>query len=269
MKLIHISDIHLQDGPILDHDPVVQFRTCLDHVARHHGDADMVVITGDLTHRGEPGQYELLKDALAEFPALDPILMIGNHDRRAALLDAFPQIETDASGFVQFSRQTELGDFLFLDTVDDGHHPGTFDRPRQLWLTARLEAARAKGRKIWLFMHHNPVRTEVFDADIVGLVAVDDFQALLEPYAQTIRHIFFGHCHYTLSGSVHGIAMSAPRGTSHPNVPEFTGILRTGYGPPAPTYNVCLLDDVSTVIHTIDFLDEDQVQFVDHEKLAG
>ncbi|MFZ2100369.1 MAG: metallophosphoesterase, partial [Oricola sp.] len=52
MKIVHISDIHISPEPILDLDPVANFRACLAHVEQYQGDADRIVITGDLTHHG-------------------------------------------------------------------------------------------------------------------------------------------------------------------------------------------------------------------------
>ena len=39
MKLIHISDIHINPEPILGIDPVANFKAGLDHVAAYHSDA--------------------------------------------------------------------------------------------------------------------------------------------------------------------------------------------------------------------------------------
>ena len=51
MKVIQITDIHLVPaGKLLfGEDPVTRVRHCIAHVHEHHPDADLCVITGDLT----------------------------------------------------------------------------------------------------------------------------------------------------------------------------------------------------------------------------
>lgn len=61
MKLVHISDIHINPEPILGFDPIRNFEACLAHVAEFHADAGRIVITGDLTHHGKAESYERLK----------------------------------------------------------------------------------------------------------------------------------------------------------------------------------------------------------------
>ena len=87
------------------------------------------------------------------------------------------------------------------------------------------------------------------------------FREILTRYNHVIRHLFFGHCHYILSGSVCGIPMSAPRSTNHPCVPEFSGLDALGVAPSPATYNVCLIDDHAVVIHSIDFQLDDKISW--------
>ncbi|MCY0153885.1 hypothetical protein OEG86_18505 [Hoeflea alexandrii] len=149
-----------------------------------------------------------------------------------------------------------------MDTVDQGKHSGRYCQQRMDWLRAVLDGARAKGQRAYLFMHHNPVRVHVANADIIGIIDERALQALLSEYKDTVAHLFFGHCHYTLSGAVCGIPYSAPRSTNHTCWPEFSGeINRMGYGDLAPNYNVCFLNENSTVVHSIDFLEADRVKW--------
>ena len=112
-------------------------------------------------------------------------------------------------------------------------------------------------------MHHNPMPVHVANADLLGFVQENELRAILADYSDTIRHIFFGHCHYTLSGSVEGIPLSAPRSTNHPNWPDFSGDpYRMGYGGMARSYNVCFLGERDTVVHSIDFQEEEQAVWI-------
>lgn len=263
MKLIHISDIHIHAEPILGFDPVANFAACLAHVAQFQGDADRVVITGDLTHMGDAHSYERLKQMLDGSPLqgnLRPRLLIGNHDDRAVFASVFSAAPRDDNGFVQWVEDSPAGVLVYLDSTQKGVHAGHYDAPRQAWLRGVLDAARAAGKPAWVFLHHNPVAVQVANADVIGLVQEAEFHAILRDYRDTVRHVFFGHCHFTLSGQVCGVPFSAPRSTNHVCWPDFSGIVeRMGYGDFSPTYNVCYLDPDSTVIHSIDFLDEHKV----------
>ncbi|OCW57838.1 metallophosphoesterase [Hoeflea olei] len=265
MKLVHISDIHIHPDPILGLDPIANFKACLAYVEAHDHDADRVVITGDLTHVGREDSYRELQRILAASSLkgkLAPRLLIGNHDDREVFASVFPGAQRDETGFIQWTEDTPAGLFVYMDTVDAGRHGGLYCAQRMAWLEKVLAGARAGGRRAYLFMHHNPVRVHVANADVIGILNEAELQGLLKRYNDTVAHLFFGHCHYTLSGAVAGIPFSAPRSANHACWPDFSGeINRMGYGELAPNYNVCFLGAHSTVVHSIDFLDAGKVQW--------
>ena len=270
MKLVHISDIHIHAEPILDADPVENFAACLAHVKVFHGDADRIVITGDLTHHGAEESYLKLKAMIAASGLAGdqaPRLLIGNHDDREAFAGTFPEAIRDENGFIQWTEETPAGRFVYLDTVEAGTHAGRYGKARRDWLDGVLTRAGEAGERVYLFMHHNPLPVHVANADVIGML--DDeapFRTLLARHRAPIEHVFFGHCHYTLSGSVAGIPFSAPRSTNHPCWPEFSGDpKRVGYGVQTPNYNVCFLTEAGTVVHAIDYLLEDGVRWLEAE----
>lgn len=255
MKLVHLSDIHIHDQEILGQDPVENFKACWAHVEAEHADADLVIISGDLTHYGHKDSYKALKALLAD-TALAPKLIIGNHDDRQAFRSVFPQVRVDVHGHVQYAVDTNQGRFLFLDTKIEGTHAGGYGADRQAWLISELDGARAEGVLVYLVMHHHPCAVGDRSADEIGLVDGAEFRSILRTYRETVRHIFFGHCHFSLSGAVHGIPFSAPRSTNHPNASALDGRNTAGTGPIAPNYNVVLIEADSVVVHTVDFLVE-------------
>lgn len=261
MKLIHISDIHIHDREILGQDPILNFLACLAHIETHHRDTDRVVITGDLTHHGQRGSYERLR-AFVDASPFNPRLMIGNHDDRTTFREVFPEVPTDANGYVQYTEDTPAGRFLYLDTMASGTHAGRYGPDRQAWLSGELARARAEAVPVYLFMHHHPCPVGARSADMIGLIEGPSVRLLLKEYRDVVRHVFFGHCHFTLSGSVCGIPMSAPRSTNHPNAPDLVDRGAIGYGPLAPSYNVVLIEDDTTVVHTIDFLLEPELEWI-------
>lgn len=262
MKLVHISDIHIHPEPILGYDPIANFDACLAHIDEHNSDADLVIISGDLTHHGADDSYALLKSRLNDWQ-FSPLLMMGNHDHRQRFQKAFPETEADENGFVQYVHDMQGCRFILLDTAQEGTHAGHYGEKRQAWLRNELDQARSDSVPVYLVMHHNPVAVGIPNADAIGLTDGAAFRKILTEYQAEIRHIFFGHCHYVLSGSVCGVPFSAPRSTNHPCVPDFSGIDRMGYGDLTPTYNVCLLEQDSTIVHTIEFLKQDTIVWMD------
>lgn len=270
MKIVHISDTHIHDHPVMESDPVENFRDCVRHVMEFHADADRVVITGDLAHCGFERSYRELR-ALLEDAGLSgrlrPRLVIGNHDDRESFARVFPEVERDENGFIQYTERTPIGLLVFLDTLEPGTHEGHYCEKRQAWLRKTLDEASRAGDNVWLFMHHHPMRVHVANADMMGLVHLEAFHAILSEHRDRVRHIFFGHCHFSLSGSVLGIPVSAPRSTNHPNWPEFTGDpYRLGYAHMDRNYNLCFLDVESTVVHSVDFQSERKAIWVETQE---
>ena len=263
MKLVHISDIHINEEPILGSEPMRHLHACFDHVLAHHADADRIVVTGDLTHHGRPSSYETLRSFLDKVP-LDgeraPRLLLGNHDDRDNFRGAFPDAPRDPNGFVQWSEDVSAGRFVYLDTLVPGTHAGSLDGGRLEWLEREFQSAARADRAVFLFMHHNPAPVGVANSDAIGLLNASAFHDLVREHRDTIRHIFFGHCHFTLAGSLNGVPFSAPRSTNHPCWPDIGGPdCRMGYGPFERTYNVALIEDDYVTVHSIDFERQDEV----------
>ena len=83
-----MSDLHFaDDGPVMGHDPVARVSRAVDHVVTHYGDADCVVLSGDLANHGSDSAYLALRGhldriGLAYYP------LMGNHDLRKHMLAA-------------------------------------------------------------------------------------------------------------------------------------------------------------------------------------
>ncbi|MGB6116606.1 MAG: metallophosphoesterase [Mesorhizobium sp.] len=265
MKLVQISDIHINADPIAGGDSVASFEECMAHIEAHHGNADAVVITGDLTHHGRSESYGKLRQMLDGW-SQKPFLMIGNHDHRDTFRQYFPDVEADEHGHVQYVRDVGGFRLVFLDTNIVANHSGRLGPRRQAWLAAQLAKAAADRVQVLLFMHHNPVNTGILVIDILGLVQKKEFSAILRAHPGVVKHIFFGHCHMTLSGSMEGVPFSAAGSTSHPSWPHFNGRLDYGHGPIEPSYTVALVEQHSVMVHNIQYRLEDRIEW---EPLTG
>ena len=70
-------------------------------------------------------------------------------------------------------------------------------------------------------MHHNPVPTGIGLIDEITLLDHERFGEVIKKHTQKIAHIFHGHCHLPLCGSLHSVLFSAPRGTNHAGWPAY------------------------------------------------
>ncbi|WP_407185236.1 phosphodiesterase [Bradyrhizobium centrosematis] len=253
MKIIQITDLHLvpTGEHLFDNDPGERLSACLADIAKHHSDAKLCVMTGDLAHHGERSAYLRLRKALEVLPM--PVrLLMGNHDDRDNFREVFPDAPIDDAGFVQSALDTAAGRFLFLDTKRAEGHAGHYCAKRQAWLRARLEEA--KGKPVYLFMHHPPLSVHFRPADELMLDDGEAFGELLQGHS--IRHLFFGHVHRPIAGSWQRIPFSTLRGLNHQVWLDFERRRGVPCSMEPPAYAIAFLNAEAVVIHTHDFLDQ-------------
>jgi len=211
-------------------------------------------VTGDLTHWGEAEAYANFAEAMAALK-IPYIAMVGNHDLRQVCLDSLKAAPRDPNGFVQGTRQTPHGLFVFLDTLDETSHAGEMCARRLGWLADKLAAAPADMPFV-VFMHHPPFPVGVEAMDKIALKQSAEFAEVIAPYRSRIRHLFFGHVHRPISGSYGTIPFSTLRGTNHQVWFELdpAGAHLASHEPPA--YGVVLVERETLVVHSHDYLDQ-------------
>lgn len=155
--IAQMTDIHVGFAP--DEQPeelnLIRFYATLQRLIDGPNQPDLLVLSGDITDHGDAKSFAKTAALLSVCPF--PILpMVGNHDSRVELLDAFPQVMAAEGGFLHYVIDAGLGlRIICLDTLDDGRHGGAFCEARGGWLAARL--AEAPDRPTLIFMHHPPV----------------------------------------------------------------------------------------------------------------
>ena len=253
MRLVQISDLHMTPSGQRLHglDPAARLRACVADINRQAGDAQLCIATGDLTEKGETDAYEVVRACLDEL-TMPYCLLIGNHDHRGRFRQAFPEVPTDESGFVQYSRQ--LGDAvqLCLDTVEAGSHAGSYCEQRCEWLANEL--AKWTDRAVYLFMHHPPFPIGLPGLDVIRLLESTGIESVLRQAPQ-VRHIFFGHVHRPVSGAWNGVPFSALPGTLHQVALEFDEPPFIVYSHERPGYALIDLRKGQTIVHLQDFSD--------------
>ncbi len=264
MKFIHMTDPHLTaSGTLFEIDLVQRLQEAVEVINRDHADAELVMITGDIAHWGEPRAYDKFKHALA--PLTMPYYPIfGNHDERGAFLAAFPEVPHTNDNQVYFRLPVPVGDFIVLDTVVDGAHYGEIADPQLRWIDETL--ADVDGNA-YLFMHHHPMISGIQSLDRIRLQNADALAMVLEKHATKVRHLFFGHMHRSYHGSWRGLPFSTVKSTAHQVYPSLIDPSEMGASRELPSFAVVLLDEETVGIHEISYLEEDK--FFEYDRDAG
>ncbi|WP_137391281.1 phosphodiesterase [Rhodoligotrophos defluvii] len=245
MKIIHMSDLHLvaPGNRLWGIDPWDRFLAALRDIARHHGDTDFCVITGDLTNDGDTAAYAALKGTLGRFP-IPTLLTLGPHDRRDAFFAVFGEAPRDGDGFAQFTRETEDGLFVFLDTLDSDDIAGDYCVQRQAWLSGVL--ARAHELPVYVFAHHPPFDVDVPLVDRTKLKASEALADILAEHA--VHHLFFGHVHRPVFCTWQGLLCSGVPGMAY-QAPLVAGSVSSPFSIEPPMYAVARIEGDRTVVH--------------------
>ncbi len=250
MKLLQFTDIHLTTPgeTIGGRDPNANFEKALAHALSDHGDAEALIITGDLSDWGDALDYERLKARLQHLPM--PVgLCIGNHDDRATFLSVFPEF-ADEDGYVQSVIKLSHGSAILLDSWGPETHAGHFCADRATWADEAL--AKADG-PVHIFLHHNPIPTHVGPFDEIMLQDHARLGRVIAQHRDKIAHIHFGHCHMPISGTFHGVAISGIRGTNHSGWAAFDEKENLCAADLPESYGVIFAAETSVTKHMVEF----------------
>lgn len=251
MKIALLADIHLETNPdrFPGVDPLARLDMGLEAAQREVPDADVLVLLGDLSDTGSTRSYEILQERLRGVKVPTRVL-IGNHDNRASIKAAWPDLPVDRNGFVQSSLITDRVALLFLDTYEPETHAGHYCADRQAWLAEELD--RAGDRPTFLFMHHQPgyVGTRVDSSRLQQFEQVGDIIA----QAGNVRQIICGHTHIAVAGSWKGISWTALQATQVQVGLDFIDRPRRYYGGPAHLGVMLIDQNGDSAVHFHDFL---------------
>ena len=253
MKFIHLSDLHLLPHPqtIRGIDVIARLEAAVDSIGKNFSDAELCMVTGDLTDMGDAESYGDVRRILDRLPMPWHALM-GNHDIRSVAQAELPDLPWHADGSLQYELTTDAGEFLILDSLVT-REIGRLCETRLAWLKERLTAAEQAGRDVYLFLHHVPFDIGMRWLDGIKLENGDQFQDVLKGFSN-IRHMFFGHVHRPVHGSWHGVPFSTVRATVHQAALQFGDTHL--FIEENPSYAVVLIDDTSVLIHDHSYLEE-------------
>lgn len=220
-KFAQITDLHLRPPGVLTLGTVDADQFVTDAVSAlvtRHGDVDAVLVTGDVADLGEEDAYSRAAMLLSRFSA--PVfVMPGNHDRTAALRDAFSAFPGVADAPVPhkvcYARSVGGVSVIALDTSMDGieslSHGGELGTEQLEWLDATLAQT---DEPALIAMHHPPFATGIGFMDEIGLGDAAAFSAVLAKHNH-VRRVVCGHVHRVIMDTVGGVPALAIPGVAH------------------------------------------------------
>ncbi|MCW8884018.1 MAG: metallophosphoesterase [Motiliproteus sp.] len=185
-KIIQLSDMHLMASAEQLYrgiDVERRFGQCLDHVAENHGDADLLLLTGDLLHSGGAEGYQRIAKMLQ--PLSIPWHWIpGNHDDLTVIETTWGTMAGDLS--LDGWKLTLLDSTANPDGLGSGSLAGSeLDR-----LQTRLNLP---GYHL-VVLHHNPMVTESAWQDPIALGNRNQLMKMLHESGRS-GALIFGHLH--------------------------------------------------------------------------
>lgn len=252
--IIVLTDLHYTPAPPeTGPDPDARLAACLAHARDTVPEAELIVLTGDLTDKGDRASYQRLKARLEQ--AHVPVqFMIGNHDNREVFAEVFGPEQLDPTGHVQHMR--DMGDTraLFLDTLFappydyPASHCGWLCDTRMDWLDRQL--AEAPGRVV-IFMHHPPHDVGFRAMDYLKLRNGKAFHDLLARHGN-VAHIICGHVHRTISGTHRGTGFTVFKSPMMQMPLDFHTLNFEAECDDPPAFGIVLLTDEGILVHTED-----------------
>ena len=206
LLIAQMTDIHIGFDPEARPEELnrTRFRAVLSRLIESPNQPDLLVLSGDLTDRGDRDSFEKIEALLEQVPC--PILpLVGNHDTREGLLHAFPEVLRQG-GFIHYVHEAEGLAIVCLDTLEPGRHGGAFCEARRDWLRGRLDGLR--GTPVVIFMHHPPVASGIDWMDPLPDESwIENFAAAIAGHENRILAIHCGHLHRPLATSFRGVPL--------------------------------------------------------------
>jgi 3',5'-cyclic AMP phosphodiesterase CpdA len=201
IRIVQLTDLHVRPlGEACYRVAETNMLTerALRAVARLRPAPDLVIVTGDLTDCGLPGEYAVLRDLLARYLPGGAHLIPGNHDRRENLVAALGCPTAD-SGFVDYAVEAGPVRVVMLDSVIPGSGGGELRAAQLEWLDRTL-AARPDAPTM-IALHHPPFVCGIGHMDAMNLRNADAFAVVVARHAQ-VERIVCGHNHRLVTARV-------------------------------------------------------------------
>jgi Icc protein len=199
-KIIQLTDTHLlADRKLLLRgcSPYARLEQVLRHVRRHHPDAGLLLLTGDLSEDGSAESYRWLQELIGSLN-VPAAALPGNHDDASLMRTVLDR------NVIALPRDLERDNWqiLLLDSTVPGKTEGLLSGSELEWLRRRLAE---KTTFALIAVHHPPVPVGSPWMDRIGLKNAGELLAILAG-ARHAKAVVFGHVHQVAFAVYDGLA---------------------------------------------------------------
>lgn len=237
--LAHLSDPHLDGGQ----EALARVRRVVDHLAGLAQPPDAVLVSGDVSDRGDPADYVAAAELFAEVSA--PVWFCpGNHDDRAAFRQGLLGGAPDPSPVNQVHRVAGLT-VLSLDSTIPGRSEGALGVETLTWLDEQLAAS---GPALVAF-HHPPAALTLPALDRMGLRDPAGLADVLARHDHVLA-VLCGHVHTAAVTTFAGRPLVTAPGVRSTALPPWEVAQRyatSTESPPALAFHI--IDDGTLTTH--------------------
>ncbi len=197
MRIIQITDCHLLADPAAELKGICtreRLVRVLDALREELPQAELLIVTGDLTHDERAETLQALRELLADWLPRVRVLP-GNHDDRGFMRQVFGDIILPAGERNVFAEFLGNWRLIGLDTQVPGAVGGEVGLAQLDWLERQLEVS---PQPTALFLHHPPVLVGSPWLDRIGLADAPALWQLLVRFPQ-VRVVCTGHIHQEMA----------------------------------------------------------------------
>lgn len=207
LRVLQITDPHLMADPagaLLG----VNTRDSLDAViaqaVRDHGDADLILATGDIAQDASEDAYRLFGEKLKVFPC-GSAWIAGNHDDSPLLNRIAAESNASARHLVMGGWQ-----ILLLDSAVPGKVYGELPDSELAFLEKTL--TNHPDLPALITLHHHPVDIDTQWMAAIGLRNTDAFWQIVDRFPQ-VKTVLWGHIHQEYDDTRKGVRLLATPST--------------------------------------------------------
>ncbi len=215
MLIAQITDMHIKaEGTLVfGHvDTCAYLARAVEHLNRRDPRPDAVLVTGDMTNDGTPEDCAALARLLGRLE-MPYYLVPGNHDTRANLRAAFPDLAyLPGEGHMRYVVEHHAVRLVALDSLVEGHHHGEIGGAQLDWLAGTLAAA--PDRPTIVFFHQPPFATGIERMDGSRLTDADALGAVIARHPQ-VERVLCGHLHRPITRRFAGTVVQTAPATAH------------------------------------------------------
>lgn len=175
MKIIHASDLHIGESPIV----YSQLEKAIEEINKEK--ADLILITGDITHNGIHEEFEIAREYLKKFKNF--LAVPGNHDSQNVGYEKFEKFINKRN----FAKKIKGINIIGIDSTEPDLDEGHVGRDKYSWIEKNIKSFSI------VMMHHHIIPVPGSGRERHTITDAGDFLKLITDKKTNL--VLCGHKH--------------------------------------------------------------------------